>query len=207
MVLLNKQKRELPESTTIWIAFSKVMDSTIVSVANRSVCQIAMVHIKIKCKRLDYLLLFIALALVAEILGTVGGFGSSVFFVPIAALFLDFYSVLGITAIFHVTSNLTKIAMFRHGFDKNLLIYLGIPATIFVLLGAYLSKFIIGQELEIGLAIFLIILSTLFLIFKKISLKPNKTNSIIGAGFYLEESPDSSVQEVQLEALHCLLSN
>jgi len=129
---------------------------------------------------LDYFLLFIFLALIAEILGTVGGFGSSVFFIPIAAFFLDFHSVLGITALFHVSSNLTKIAMFRKGFDKKLVFYLGIPAIIFVLIGAYLSKFIISEKLEIWLAIFLIITSLIFLIFKTISIVPSIKNSIIG---------------------------
>ena len=90
---------------------------------------------------MDYLLLFILLALLAEILGTVGGFGSSLFFVPIASFFLDFHSVLGITAIFHVSSNITKIAFFRKGFDKNIVIWVGVPAVIFVIIGAYLSKF------------------------------------------------------------------
>ena len=37
-------------------------------------------------------LLFLALALLAEIAGTLGGFGSSVFFVPIANMFFDFES-------------------------------------------------------------------------------------------------------------------
>lgn len=129
---------------------------------------------------MDYLILFIFLALIAEILGTVGGFGSSVFFIPIAAFFLDFQSVLGITAIFHVSSNITKIAMFRKGFDKKLLIYLGIPATITVLIGAYFSKFIVSDKLEIGLAIFLIASSILFLIYKNIHVQPNTRNSIIG---------------------------
>lgn len=129
---------------------------------------------------MDHLLLFILLALIAEILGTIGGFGSSVFFIPIAAFFLDFHSVLGITALFHVSSNLTKIAMFRKGFDKKLIIYLGIPAIVFVLIGAYLSKFVISEKLEIGLAIFLIFTSILFLIFKNISMNPSIKNSIIG---------------------------
>lgn len=129
---------------------------------------------------MDYLILFILLALVAEILGTVGGFGSSVFFIPIAAFFLDFHSVLGITAVFHVSSNITKIAMFRKGFDKKLIIYLGIPAIIFVLLGAYWSKFIVSDKLEMWLAVFLICMSLLFLIFKNITLKPSIKNSIIG---------------------------
>jgi uncharacterized membrane protein YfcA len=62
---------------------------------------------------LENLYLFILLALLAEIAGTVGGFGSSLFFVPIASYFLDFHSVLGITALFHVSSNLSKIAFFR----------------------------------------------------------------------------------------------
>lgn len=129
---------------------------------------------------MDYLLLFILLALIAEILGTVGGFGSSVFFIPIAAFFLDFHSVLGITALFHVSSNLTKIFMFRKGVDKKLIIYLGIPAVIFVLIGAYLSKIVVSENLEIGLAIFLIITSLTFLIFKNISFAPTVKNSVIG---------------------------
>lgn len=129
---------------------------------------------------MDHILLFIILALIAEILGTVGGFGSSVFFIPIAAFFLDFHSVLGITAIFHVSSNITKIALFRKGFDKSIILYLGIPAVLFVIIGAYFSQFIVSSGLEIALAIFLIIMSVVFLIFKSISFKPSKKNSVIG---------------------------
>lgn len=129
---------------------------------------------------MDYLFLFILLALLAEILGTVGGFGSSLFFVPIASFFLDFHSVLGITAIFHVSSNITKIAFFRKGIDKKLLIWIGVPAIIFVITGAYFSKFIKSTILEILLATFLIITSLTFLKFKSFSLKPIKKNSILG---------------------------
>ena len=129
---------------------------------------------------MDYLVYFILLALVAEILGTVGGFGSSLFFIPIAGYFLDFHSVLGITALFHVSSNLTKIFFFREGVDKKLLINIGIPAVIFVILGAYLSKFIGSTLLEFILSIFLILLSLFFLIFKNISIQPTKSNSVTG---------------------------
>lgn len=129
---------------------------------------------------MDNLIIFILLALIAEILGTIGGFGSSIFFIPIAAYFLDFHSVLGITALFHVSSNITKIAMFRNGFDKSLVLYLGIPAVISVLIGAYFSKFIISNGLEVALSAFLIITSLAFLVFKNISIKPSRKNSIIG---------------------------
>ena len=35
------------------------------------------------------------MALIAEIIGTIGGFGSSVFFVPIGNFYFDFHSVFG----------------------------------------------------------------------------------------------------------------
>lgn len=129
---------------------------------------------------MDHLLLFILLALLCEVLGTVGGFGSSLFFVPVASYFLDFHSVLGITALFHVSSNITKIFFFRNGFDKKLILQLGIPAVLFVILGAWLSKFFDSKMLEIFLAVFLLITSITLLVFKNIAVVPNKTNTIFG---------------------------
>jgi uncharacterized membrane protein YfcA len=129
---------------------------------------------------MDYLFYFILLALLAEILGTIGGFGSSLFFIPIAGYFLDFHSVLGITALFHVSSNLTKIFFFREGVDKKLLINIGIPAVVFVILGAFLSKYIGSTLLEFILSIFLILLSMFFLIFKNINIQPTTANSVTG---------------------------
>lgn len=90
---------------------------------------------------MPFLWLFILLALLAEILGTVGGFGSSVFFVPVANFFLDFQSVLGLTALFHLSSNITKIGLFRKGVDWKLVLLIGIPAILFVILGASLANF------------------------------------------------------------------
>ncbi len=118
-----------------------------------------------------------------EILGTIGGFGSSLFFIPIASYFLDFHSVLGITALFHVSSNLAKIFFFREGFNKQVILYLGIPAVIFVVLGAYLSNYINPFWAELFLAIFLIVLSSILLIFKNIEVKPTVQNSVLGGVF------------------------
>ncbi|MTI40193.1 sulfite exporter TauE/SafE family protein [Fulvivirga lutimaris] len=124
--------------------------------------------------------IFLLLALMAEIIGTVGGFGSSVFFVPIGNFYFDFYSVLGLTAIFHLSSNLSKIFLFKKGLDKTLLIYIGIPSVLFVIIGGYLSKMVSSSFLEIFLGIFLIALSLLFLIKKDLVIKASKRNSIIG---------------------------
>jgi len=127
-----------------------------------------------------YIPIFIILSLLAEVLGTVGGFGSSVFFVPIANFFFDFQTVLGITALYHLSSNVTKIAFFKKGLDKHLIIYLGIPAIIFVLVGAYFSKFLDPRLLTYILGFFLIVSSLLFLIFKRLAVIANIKNAILG---------------------------
>ena len=129
---------------------------------------------------MEFLIIFILLALIAEVFGTVGGFGSSLFFVPIASLFFDFHSVLGITALFHLSSNIAKIALFRKGFNKKLIIQIGIPAVIFVILGAYLTRFIDNAYLSISLSVFLISISIVLLIFERLILKPTLSNAISG---------------------------
>ena len=129
---------------------------------------------------MDHLLLFIVLALLAEILGTVGGFGSSLFFVPIAGYFLDFHTVLGVTAVFHVSSNVSKLFLFRDGFDKRLLLRMGIPAVILVVLGAWMSKFFDARWLELILSLFLIVLSLYFLFRPTFTLKANTSNAVGG---------------------------
>ena len=63
------------------------------------------------------LVLFYFLALIAEIFGTVGGFGSSIFFVPVASFFFEPKLVLGITAFFHVFSNISKLILFGKKID------------------------------------------------------------------------------------------
>lgn len=127
-----------------------------------------------------YLPIFIILSIIAEILGTIGGFGSSVFFVPMASYFMDFQSVLGITALFHLSSNITKIGFFRKGFDKRLMLFLGIPAVIFVSLGAYFSKYANPKILTFLLGVFLVVFALLFLVNKNLKVSDSNRNAILG---------------------------
>ncbi|MBT8187981.1 MAG: sulfite exporter TauE/SafE family protein [Croceitalea sp.] len=127
--------------------------------------------------------IFIGLSILSEILGTVGGFGSSVFFVPMANYFMDFQTVLGLTALFHLSSNISKIGFFRKGFDKKLVLTLGIPAVVFVSIGAFLSKFLNPTFLTLALAAFLIIFSLVFIIMKELKIMPTTKNAIIGGTF------------------------
>lgn len=128
----------------------------------------------------ETLISFILVALVAEVLGTVGGFGSSLFFVPLAGFFFDFHSVLGITAIFHLASNLSKISLFRKGIDLNLVLKMGIPAVLLVIAGSLLSQYFSGYWLEMVLGVFLVGLSSLLLLFPRWGVRPTGANTIIG---------------------------
>jgi uncharacterized membrane protein YfcA len=128
--------------------------------------------------------LFFILALLAEILGTLSGFGSSILFVPLASLFLDFKIVLGITAVFHVFSNLSKLVLFQKSIEKNIAFRLGIPAVISVFLGAMLIEYIPVNESEV-------LINAAILLIALYSISP-KAKSIQQTLIYIlaEEFPD-----------------
>jgi len=124
--------------------------------------------------------LFFFLALLAEIIGTVSGFGSSILFVPIASMFIDFKLVLGITAVYHIFSNISKIFLFQNGLNKKIALRLGIPAIIFVIIGAFLTNYISQKEIELGMN-FIILLMAFYLISGKANqLKQTNTNLYSG---------------------------
>jgi len=123
---------------------------------------------------------FYVLALLCEVIGTVSGFGSSILFVPLASMFFEFKYVLGITAVFHVFSNLSKIYFFHKDIDKKILLQLGIPAVLFVALGAFLTTFINQKKLELAMNIVLLVLS-IYLVFNiNKKLKMSNKNLVIG---------------------------
>jgi uncharacterized membrane protein YfcA len=124
--------------------------------------------------------LFLILAFVSEIIGTVSGFGSSILFVPIASLYFDFKTVLGITAVFHVFSNLSKIALFRKGINKEIGFKLGIPAIVFVIIGAWLTTFIPVQKMELIMNIALVLLAVYLMININKTIQPTNSNLYIG---------------------------
>lgn len=124
--------------------------------------------------------LFLLLALLAEIIGTISGFGSSILFVPIASVFLDFKLVLGITAVFHVFSNLAKIYFFHEGIDKKIVMKLGIPAVIFVTIGALLTNYIPQKSIELGMNVLILFIAIYLISGHSKSLKETNSNLYLG---------------------------
>lgn len=124
--------------------------------------------------------IFFILALLAEIIGTISGFGSSILFVPLASLVLDFKIVLGITAVFHVFSNLSKIFLFQKGINKRIAIRLGIPAIIFVTLGAWLTNYIPQKEIELGMNIIIFLLAIYLISGQQKNIEKSNANLYFG---------------------------
>jgi uncharacterized membrane protein YfcA len=126
-------------------------------------------------------ILFFISALIAEVIGTMAGFGSSTIFLPLALLFVDFKTAIILVAIFHLFGNLSRIIFFRQGFDKKIILQFGVPSVLLSLLGAFLIGVLPQPALKLILGIFLIVTSVSFLV--KPGLKfPTNTATFIAGG-------------------------
>ena len=131
-------------------------------------------------------ILFFLLAFVSEIIGTISGFGSSVFFVPLAGMLFDFKTTLALTGILHIFSTSAQVYMFRKKINWLLLIKIGIPSVVMVLLGAYLNEKLEIKFAQLAMGIFLVAFAITFYIKKDLNFKPTNFNAITGgavAGF------------------------
>lgn len=129
---------------------------------------------------------FYILALISEIIGTVGGFGSSVFFVPLATFFFEPKIVLGLTALLHVFSNLSKLILFWKHIDYRIFKLFGIPGIIGVAIGAFASVYLLFTYGSLMLGIFLLSFAILFLVRPTLQIAPTPKNAVTGgsiAGF------------------------
>lgn len=123
---------------------------------------------------------FFVLLLIAEVLGTVGGFGSSMLVMPLAGWFMPFDQALGLTAVFHVFSNAAKMLLFRQGMDKAMLLNMGVPAVIGVLVGARLTMYVDTGSMNMVLGIALLMMSAFLFLLPRMRIAPTRTNAMLG---------------------------
>lgn len=109
-------------------------------------------------------LLISLIAFLSEVLGTISGFGSSTFFVPVAQLVEDYRLVLVLTSFLHVIGNLTRIFQFKLAINKAVLFKVYLPTILFTGLGAYLNALIDVTFLQKLLGFGLVIISVVMLI-------------------------------------------
>lgn len=125
---------------------------------------------------------FLLVALISEILGTIGGFGSSAIFVPLAGFFYSLQTVLALTSILHVFSNSAKLLLFRKTINFKIVWWIGIPSVVMVLAGAQLNAMITLRYAELVLGIFLVLFSSFLLFRPEMKLAPTKRNAVTTGG-------------------------
>lgn len=126
-------------------------------------------------------LIFLILAFLSEVLGTLGGFGSSAVFVPIAGFFFDFKMVLALTAVMHLFSNGSKLILFGKHIDWKTTVLMGIPGVVFVSFGAWLTTQLVFVYSEIALGIFLVLGSS-FLLYRPLFKIGTKVSTLFLTG-------------------------
>lgn len=126
------------------------------------------------------MILFFVLTLIVEILGTVGGFGSSLFFVSVGQFFFPFQIVLALTGMLHMFSNTAKLVFFWRSINKKLLLWLGISSAVFAVAGALLLRLVALDYAKLILGIFLLAFSVFMLFCPSFSVKANLRNSVGG---------------------------
>jgi uncharacterized membrane protein YfcA len=110
------------------------------------------------------------------------GFGSSTIYLPLASYLVDFKTALVLVAIFHLFGNVGRIAFFRHGLDRKVLLVFGLPSFALSLLGATLVGDLSQTFLKLLLGIFLISLSAMFLVRPKIAFPASTRYLALGGG-------------------------
>jgi len=109
---------------------------------------------------------FVILAFISELLGTLSGFGSSTFFMPLAQIFENYHLVLVLTSALHVFGNLNRMIQFASKVELKSILLFVLPSMLFSFLGALLNPYVPLSILEKILAVFLLAISVYQLFFK-----------------------------------------
>src|SRR3989344_3085559 len=124
---------------------------------------------------------FLIIAFIAEVIGTIAGFGSSTVALPLSLLFLDFKTALVLVAFLHIFGNLGRVSFFKFGFDRNILLKFGAVSVLFTIAGAFLVSFTPQETLKGILGLFLIVY--VFISWSKgLKLKATTMTALIGGG-------------------------
>lgn len=126
-------------------------------------------------------LIFILLALVSEFLGTVGGFGSSVFMIPLAQLLLGLQVVLALTALLHVFGNGSRVFLFWRDTAWRTTLWFAVPSILCTVAGAWLTDQLDTRVLEAAMGGIVAAIAILFL-FKPEFRLPGTPRWAVGTG-------------------------
>ncbi len=136
-------------------------------------------------------ILLCILILVASVVGTATGFGTSTVMIPVMTLFVPLPITLLFVGIIHLCGDIWKVLLFKRGFEWKLVLGFGIPGIVASFLGASLSLHAQALPLKQILGAFLILYVVYLLVKRNWSLPKTHTTAVCGgslsglfAGFF-----------------------
>lgn len=127
------------------------------------------------------MILFLLYAFIAEIVGTILGFGSATLLTPFAAFFMDIKVVIPLVAVFHFLGVLFRAILFKGSIVWKIAALFTLPGILFSLLGAALVFLLPSRAIEIALGIFLLVYGFLELSGREIFL-PKRDQFVLAGG-------------------------
>jgi uncharacterized membrane protein YfcA len=101
-------------------------------------------------------LLFLAGAFVAEVIGTMAGFGAATILTPLAALFMDMKAAIAIVACFHLFGNASRIFFFGRHIKWKIWLQFGLTGIALSLLGAAATRQLPAPTITLLFGLFLL---------------------------------------------------
>lgn len=123
--------------------------------------------------------LFLVVVLVADVIGTIAGFGTATTLTPAAAFFLEVKAAILVVAILHVVGNVWKVTLFR-AVSWPIFVPFGATSIICSFLGATLWVNLDTAAVELLLGLFLVGYSSYALTHRFASLPPKLRVALAG---------------------------
>lgn len=131
--------------------------------------------------------LIAVLTLIASMVGTITGFGTSTIMIPVLAIFLPPVEAIFFVSIIHWFGNVWKVTLFKSGFNMRLFALFGISGLAASYAGAMLTLSIEQPLLLRLLGVFLVIYSLSLIIKTNIKIKADTKAALLGgslSGFF-----------------------
>jgi len=128
------------------------------------------------------LVLFLAAAFGAEVIGTTAGFGAATILTPIAALFMDIKTAIVFVACFHLFGNASRLSFFGRRVRWNIWAAFGITGIACSMLGAHVTTRLSSDVVRVAFGAFLLLFVTLSVVPVARFQLPSTRATLVGGG-------------------------
>lgn len=130
----------------------------------------------------EQLPLFLAAAFVAEVIGTMAGFGAATILTPIAALFMDVKTAIALVACFHLFGNGSRLIFFGRHIQWAIWAQFGLTGIACSFLGARLAARLSSPVISLLFGLFLLAYVALSLRASTRLVLPRRPATLAGGG-------------------------